>query len=319
MAITLKTPLGGFGENVMNPPKKDYKWGIGAGEDLAQALSIIKSVPIEAVKAAARIERDVTSVPQFAGAAALNYLSRGGAPGLVDLAGKNLEERAARYGLGQQTNTPVAAPVPIAPATPVAPTENANVPLATGNGLVTGNEIYQTGSAKKGNLSLTNIKPKGIEGKDYTIADYGSGKSEMAPMDARALTLAVGMGKTDLSDTLREQASQRAQEARDETQLSHWRSQVDPNKETEDMEELVFRGHEKGLGVPRQLEQAHNAVQSRFTAYKNKWLAQKTKDGKTTNAEDLKKQKVAEDIITKKVMPMFFASERKKKLEKENK
>ncbi|HPE06265.1 MAG TPA: hypothetical protein PLW50_00935 [Smithellaceae bacterium] len=97
-------------------------WGISAASDVGKVLRAASNIPRRAWDASRNIEKDIASVPQFAAAAALNYLSGGAANDIVDAAGRNLEERAKRYGIGvpsAQAATPAAVTTP--PASVVQP------------------------------------------------------------------------------------------------------------------------------------------------------------------------------------------------------
>lgn len=111
-------------------------WGGGLQSDVAKSIVLVGDIARRGVGAIGRVEKDIASVPQFAGAAALNYLSGGGAQGLVDKAGKNLENTMGRYGLGgDNTTTMPTKNISISPQSnqikPTMPSPAANQPAPT--------------------------------------------------------------------------------------------------------------------------------------------------------------------------------------------
>ncbi len=102
-------------------------WGVSAVSDVRKVLGAASNIPGRAWNAARNIEKDIAAPVQFAAAAGLNYLSGGEANEMVDAAGRNLEERARRYGIGvpsTQAATPaaIAAPPASAVQSPAKPT-----------------------------------------------------------------------------------------------------------------------------------------------------------------------------------------------------
>lgn len=102
-------------------------WGVSAVSDVRKVLGAASNIPGRAWNAARNIEKDIAAPVQFAAAAGLNYLSGGEANEMVDAAGRNLEERARRYGIGvpsAQAATPAAMATPPASAvqSPAKPT-----------------------------------------------------------------------------------------------------------------------------------------------------------------------------------------------------
>lgn len=118
--ITFKKPLGGLGgkfmDAILNPPMppKDNQWGLSAKNDLINAANVARNIPVKTAGSIHRIEQDIATVPRFVAAAGLNYLSGGGAEGLVDLTAKRMEDAGKRY-WGTENNAEVSLP-PAPPA-----------------------------------------------------------------------------------------------------------------------------------------------------------------------------------------------------------
>lgn len=110
-------------------------WGGGLQSDIVKSIATGGDFLRRGVGAVGRVAKDIESVPAFAAAASLNYLTGGGAQGLVDKRGQALENTMNRYGLGDNTTTIPTKNISISPQSnqvkPTMPSPAANQPAPT--------------------------------------------------------------------------------------------------------------------------------------------------------------------------------------------
>lgn len=110
-------------------------WGGGLQSDIVKSIATGGDFLRRGVGAVGRVAKDIESVPAFAAAASLNYLTGGGAQGLVDKRGQALENTMNRYGLGDNTTTMPTKNISISPQSnqvkPTMPSPAANQPEPT--------------------------------------------------------------------------------------------------------------------------------------------------------------------------------------------
>jgi hypothetical protein len=294
----LKEPLGGWGEKLM-------------------------TVPTRAYNAVRGIEKDIAAIPQFAGAAVLNTITGGGAESLVDRTGKNLEDRAARYGitLGGTLGGPQAKKV--VPGTPAVGIKKPEV--------VTGGEPAKAEKNIYDILRSMNDKQfeqfvseghtvpgvgmiKDKNGIKRLIEDPSMKKPNLNYREAELLHKFVeAEHKGKAVDPYRADREERQKEAAEGKKQSdflkaHGVLYNGPDGRQVDMDSTLWNARERGVTPPKGLAEAASIQDKEFQRF---WQTQFTDgkgnvDPKLVAAYDKNKE-----VVTRKIKKMFGDSLRK--------